>query len=89
MKKLNTLDSKELEATTNAMLEASYENDSALSGYLGSKILGGPYCIELEKEWAEVFSVRHAIAVNSGTSGLLAACMAIDICHDSEVIVSP
>ena len=45
--------------------------------------------MSLEQEWETVFGVKHAIAVNSATSGLLAACMAIGVCHDDEVIVSP
>ncbi len=83
MKRFNTIDSKEIGAIEEAA------RDYPLSGYLGSEIHGGERCRALEAKWEEVFSVRNAIAVNSGTSGLLAACMAVDICQDSEVIVSP
>jgi perosamine synthetase len=58
-----------------------------LSGYLGSRTHGGHYCRLLEIGWASRFSVEHAIAVNSATSGLLAACMAIGVNRDCEVIV--
>ncbi len=34
---------------------------------------GGPEVQALEKEWAEYFGVKHAIAVNSATSGLYCA----------------
>jgi perosamine synthetase len=60
-----------------------------LSGYLGSEAHGGKYCSQLELAWEEKFGVKYAVAVNSATSGLLAACMAIGIKPGDEVIVSP
>src|SRR6266446_3201830 len=84
MKKFNTIHSEELEAIVDV-----FDSYSPLSGYLGSDIYGGERCRSLETKWSGIFDVRYAIAVNSGTSGLLAACMAVDICLDSEVIVSP
>ena len=88
MKRFNTIDSKELEAAEVAVLDAAYDGDSPLSGYIASEVIGGPSCRKLEQEWTKIFGIKHAMAINSGTSGLLAACMAIDICHGSEVIVS-
>lgn len=44
-----------------------------LSGYLAGKERGGKSVQALEDAWAERFGVRHAIACNSATSGLLAA----------------
>lgn len=58
-----------------------------LSGYLGSREEGGFHCQTLEREWAKKFDCNHAIAVNSATSGLLAACMACGVGPDDEVIV--
>jgi dTDP-4-amino-4,6-dideoxygalactose transaminase len=53
-----------------------------LSGYKGNwseNFYGGPEIKALESEWAEYFGVKHAIAVNSATSGLWAACAAIGL----------
>src|SRR6266446_243485 len=83
MKIFNTIGGMEIGAAEEAA------HDYPLSGYLGSEVYGGERCRSLEAKWEAVFSVRNAIAVNSGTSGLLAACMAVDICHGDEVIVSP
>ena len=88
MKPFNTIDCKEIHAASVAVQEAA-DNHSPLSGYIGSKPLGGPMCLTLEAMWCGVFEAKHAVAVNSGTSGLLAACMAIGIEYGDEVIVSP
>jgi dTDP-4-amino-4,6-dideoxygalactose transaminase len=50
---------------------------------------GGPQVQALEKEWAEFFDVKHAISVNSATSGLYCAVGAIGIEPFDEIIVSP
>ena len=50
---------------------------------------GGNQVQALEKEWAEFFNVKHAIAVNSATSALYCAVGAIGIEPFDEVIVSP
>jgi dTDP-4-amino-4,6-dideoxygalactose transaminase len=50
---------------------------------------GGEQIQCLEKEWAAFFGVKHAIAVNSATSGLYSAVGAIGIEPFDEVIVSP
>ena len=88
IKKFNTIDHEEAEAA-DAVIRLCHATDRPLSGYLGSRIVGGFEANHLEKEWVETFGVKYAIAVNSGTSGLLAACMAIGIEHGDEVIVSP
>ena len=62
-----------------------------LSTYLGAwhdDFYGGTEVQNLEKEWAEYFNVKHAISVNSATSGLYAAVGAIGINPGDEVIVS-
>ncbi len=51
--------------------------------------LGGKEVQSLEKEWAAAFDVRHAVAVNSATSGLMAAVGALGISPGDEVIVPP
>jgi perosamine synthetase len=50
-----------------------------LSGFLGGNPRGGYFVQKLEAEWCEAFGVRHAIACNSATSGLLAACKAVGV----------
>lgn len=63
-----------------------------LSRYLGcwhEDFYGGPEVQAFEKEWAEYFGVKHALAVNSCTSGLIAAVGALGIGPGDEVIVPP
>ena len=63
-----------------------------LSTYIGSwheDFYGGSEVKALEREWANFFGVKHAISVNSATSGLYAAVGAIAIQPGDEVIVSP
>ncbi|MFW9969287.1 MAG: DegT/DnrJ/EryC1/StrS family aminotransferase [Candidatus Odinarchaeota archaeon] len=75
-----------------------------LSGYQGNwseHFYGGEEVKALEKEWAEYFGVKHAIACNSATSGLWMALNAIGIGYNNiyyddingfefdEVIVTP
>ena len=62
-----------------------------LSGYRGNaqKYRGGREIRAFEKMFQEKFNVKHAIAVNSCTSALHVACMAIDLQPGDEVIVSP
>lgn len=63
-----------------------------LSGYVGSwepAFYGGPKVQEFETAWQEYFGVKHAIAVNSWTSGLICAVGAIGIEPGDEIIVSP
>jgi dTDP-4-amino-4,6-dideoxygalactose transaminase len=50
-----------------------------LSGYLAGKERGGRFVCELEDAWAKTFKVKHAIACNSATSGLLAAAFAVGL----------
>src|SRR6266446_6342420 len=88
MKKFNTIDQKEILSASLTVQEAA-DNHSPLSGYIGSSSFGGTWCTILEASWRETFGIKHAIAVNSGTSGLLAACMAVGVEHNDEVIVSP
>ena len=50
---------------------------------------GGPNVRRFEAEWAEKHGVPYAIAVNSATSGLTAALMAMDIGPGDEVVTTP
>lgn len=60
-----------------------------LSGYLGGGRKGGAKVEELEETWAGLFGVKHAVACNSGTSGLLMACMAAGVGPGDRVITTP
>ena len=63
-----------------------------LSKYLGcwhENFYGGHEVRALEREWAKYFKVKHAVAVNSATSGLMAAVGAAGIGPGDEVITSP
>ncbi len=63
-----------------------------LSRYLGcwhEDFYGGPQVQALEREWAEYFGVKHAMAVNSCTSGLYCAVGATGVEPGEEIIVSP
>jgi len=50
---------------------------------------GGEQVNFLEAEWSKKFNIKHSIAVNSATSGLIAAMGAIGLEPGDEVIVSP
>lgn len=63
-----------------------------LSEFLGAwhdNFYGGDQIRALESEWQEQFKVKHAIAVNSCTSGLYASVGALGIEPGDEIIVSP
>jgi dTDP-4-amino-4,6-dideoxygalactose transaminase len=63
-----------------------------LSKFLGTwhpDFYGGPQVLAAERAWAEYVGATHAVAVNSATSGLLAAVGAAGIGPGDEVIVSP
>ena len=63
-----------------------------LSGFLGTwspAFYGGTKVQELERDWEAFFGVRHAVSVNSATSGLYAAVGAAGVGPGDEVIVSP
>ena len=65
---------------------------TALSKFLARwspDFFGGPRVLQLEKSWREYFGVRHAVSVNSATSGLYAAVGAAGVGPGDEVIVSP
>jgi len=67
-------------------------DSGVLSAYLGAwhkKFNGGEQVRLLEEEWADFFGCKHAIAVNSNTSGLIASLGAIGLSPGDEVIVSP
>ena len=67
-------------------------DSTVLSKYLGTwspDFFGGPRVQKVEREFAEYFGVKHAVSVNSATSGLYAAVGAARVGPGDEVIVSP
>ncbi|MCP9861148.1 MULTISPECIES: DegT/DnrJ/EryC1/StrS aminotransferase family protein [unclassified Cyanobium] len=63
-----------------------------LSGFFGSPCpqwLGGKKVREFERKWADNYGYKHAISVNSWTTGLMTAVGAMGIGPGDEVIVSP
>lgn len=62
-----------------------------LSNYLGAhhqNFMGGTHVRACEEAWASYFNAKHALAVNSNTSGLIAAMGAIGVGPGDEVIVT-
>lgn len=62
---------------------------SAFVGLWCDEFHGGPEVRELEARWAKTFDCKHALTVNSNTSGLIAAMGAIGVGPGDEVIVPP
>jgi perosamine synthetase len=63
-----------------------------LSAYIGAPgpgFMGGTQVQEFERQAAKYFGVKHAVAVNSWTSGLIAAVGAIGLEPGDEVITTP
>jgi perosamine synthetase len=52
-------------------------------------IAQGPMVARLEREFAEAIGVKHCIAVNNGTTALVAALEVCDLAPGQEVITSP
>lgn len=63
-----------------------------LSGFIASKdkfFYGGKKVIEFENKFKRKFNVKHAISVNSWTSGLIICVGALNLKPGDEVILSP
>lgn len=85
-KPFNTIGEEELAAATQVI------RSGVLSAYIGAPgeaFMGGPRVRAFETQAAEYFGVKHAIAVNSWTSGLIAAVGAIGLEPGDEVITTP
>jgi len=82
----NSIGSEELKAVEKVV------KSGVLSQYLGcwhNNFFGGPKVQEFERECERYFGVKHAITVNSWTSGLIAAVGAIGVEPGDEIIVTP
>jgi dTDP-4-amino-4,6-dideoxygalactose transaminase len=85
-KRYNPIGAEEVEAAK-AVIESG-----VLSQFLGSwhaDFYGGPKVQQFERMCEEYFGVKHAVTVNSWTSGLVAAVGAVGIEPGDEVIVTP
>jgi perosamine synthetase len=85
-KRYNSIGKEEFEAAKEVI------ESGVLSQFLGCwdpDFFGGPKVQEFERKCEAHFGVKHAITVNSWTSGLIAAVGAIGIEPGDEVIVSP
>tara|TARA_B110000046_G_C12994280_1_gene399319 strand:+ start:758 stop:2041 length:1284 start_codon:yes stop_codon:yes gene_type:complete len=85
-KKYNTIGDEEINAAKKVL------ETGILSKYLakwGDDFLGGPMVKKFEEDWKNKFSVKHAITVNSWTSGLVCAIGAIGVEPGDEVILPP
>ena len=85
-KKYNSIGSEELNAAK-SVIESGVL--SQFLGRWGNDFFGGPKVKEFEENCQKYFNVKHAITVNSWTSGLVAAVGAIGIEPGDEVIVPP
>lgn len=73
-------------------IKSFLDNKGLLSNYRGNWIKefwGGPEVRAFEEEWSEHFNFKYSLAVNSCTSALQLACMAIGLEKGDEVIVTP
>ena len=81
----NSIGQEEIDAA-NRVLESGVL--SAFVGTWGEGFSGGSEVQAMETEFAEFFKVKHAISVNSWTSGLIAAVGALGLDPGDEIIVS-
>ncbi|MDP4013837.1 MAG: DegT/DnrJ/EryC1/StrS family aminotransferase [Candidatus Nanopelagicales bacterium] len=75
-----------------ALAAASVVRSGELSGYVGDAgpgFMGGRRVKALEAQAAALFGVKHCLAVNSWTSGLICAVGALGLEPGDEVITSP
>jgi len=85
-KRYNSIGQQEVEAAKRVI------ESGVLSQFLGvwhEDFYGGPKVREFERDCQEFFRVKHAVTVNSATSGLIAAVGGIGIEPGDEIIVSP
>lgn len=84
--KYNSMGAEEVQAAKEVV------ESGVLSQYIGAwheDFLGGPKVKEFEQAVCDYFSVKHAVTVNSWTSGLVAAVGAIGVEPGDEIIVTP
>lgn len=75
-----------------AQAAAEVVRGGVLSAYIGAPgefFMGGPRVRAFEEQAARHFGVKHAVAVNSWTSGLVASVGAIGVEPGDEIITTP
>lgn len=78
------------EAEKQAVIEVMDSDKlSSFFGSPGDQWLGGERVKEFERKWAAKYGFKHAISVNSWTTGLMTAVGAVGIGPGDEVICSP
>ena len=85
-RRYNPIGEEELAAASSVI------KSGVLSQFLGTwspDFFGGPKVQQFERSCEAYFGVKHAVSVNSWTSGLIAAVGAIGIEPGDEIIVSP
>jgi dTDP-4-amino-4,6-dideoxygalactose transaminase len=85
-RKYNPIGAEELQAAKEVI------ESGVLSQFIGAwheDFYGGPKVREFERAASQYFGVKHAVTVNSWTSGLVAAVGAIGVEPGDEVIVTP
>lgn len=85
-KKYNSIDKEELKAASAVIKSGNLSN---FLGEYSKEFFGGPKVREFEKKCKSFFNVKHAITVNSWTSGLICAVGALDISPGDEIILPP
>ncbi len=65
------------------------EEELVVSVLRSGLIAQGPMVKRLEDGFAEAFGVKHAVAVNNGTTALVAALQVMDLEPGDEVVTSP
>ncbi len=85
-KRYNPLGQEEVDAVRDVVESGIL---SQFIGGWGPDFFGGPKVREFENKCQSVFGVKHAVSVNSWTSGLIAAVGAIGTEPGDEIIVSP
>lgn len=81
-----TLLDKDRESAINVLKEGDL---SMFFGSPGPFFLGGKHVKNFEKTWAEKYNFKHAISVNSWTTGLMTAVGACGVGPGDEVICTP
>mgnify|MGYP001371124097 FL=1 len=85
-KKYNSIGKEELKAASAVIKSGNLSN---FLGEYSKEFFGGPKVREFEKKCKSFFNVKHAITVNSWTSGLICAVGALDISPGDEIILPP
>lgn len=65
------------------------EAEAAYTAVQTGNLATGVYCTKFEEKFTKMFGYKHVLAVNSGTSALMLALLALGVGEGDEVIVSP